>query len=61
MEELQSFLEIEDEEMKEITISAEAQNKGKEEKLIIGKGNAAKGYKQEYDTYEPSNAFIKVK
>ena len=61
IEELQSFLEIEDEEMKEITISTSLQNKGKKEKIFIGKGNASKGYKEDYDTYDPSNAFVKVK
>ena len=58
--ELQSFLELEEEEMKEITVSKTIQNKGKKEELWIGKGNAARGCKSDYDTYDASNAFSKV-
>ena len=59
--ELQSFLDIEDEEMKEITIANKISNEGKREKTWIGKGHAAKGYKNKYDTYEASTAFEKVR
>ena len=58
--EIQTFLEIEDEEMKEIAISTSLRNDGKKEKIWVGKGNAAKGVKNKYDTYDESNAFIKV-
>ena len=60
-EELQSFLELEDEEMKEIEMSTSTQNRDVKEKIYIGRGNAANGHKKEYDTYPPSNAFNKVK
>ena len=59
-EDLQSFLEIEDEDMKEITLSNKMKRKQKRGKIWIRKGHAAKGCKNDYDTYVGSNAFNRV-
>ena len=57
---LQTFLELEDEEMKEIEMISKFSAGCKDDEQVVGKGHSAKGYKEQYAPYPPSDTFIRV-
>lgn len=59
--ELQSFLELDDDEMKALVVVSNIRNDKIQKSLGVGKGRASTGAKRPYDTYPPSTAFIDVK
>ena len=59
--ELQSFLELDDDEMKAVIMISNAQVDAKTDKSGVGKGRSALGSKRPYDPYKASTAFTDVK
>ena len=58
---LQLFLELDDMEMEEIAMTLNTQKVNVKEKNMVGRGRSAKGCKRDYDPYESSDAFNRVK
>ena len=59
--ELQLFLEVDDMEMQDITVMMNTERQKLKEKKVVGRGHSSSGHKRDYDVYESSDAFNRVK